>query len=241
MQLIPAIDLLAGVCVRLTGGDYNAVQVYDKDPAAVARRFFTAGATRLHVVDLDAAKAGVPVNIVSIEKILSVAAECGGEVEIGGGLRTAAAVRDILAVGAHYAIVGTAAVHDAEFRCCISRAHPGQIIVAVDVRAGSVAVSGWCKDSGIREEAFIAGLRDTPPAALIYTDISRDGKLTGVNAAATAAVAAQAPCPVIASGGVRDLDDLRALATYPNISGVVIGRAIYNGTLSLSEALACFR
>ncbi|MCH9758169.1 MAG: 1-(5-phosphoribosyl)-5-((5-phosphoribosylamino)methylideneamino)imidazole-4-carboxamide isomerase [Proteobacteria bacterium] len=237
MDIIPAIDLLNGCCVRLRQGDYNAVSSYDDDPAAVARRFFVAGTRRLHVVDLDAARSGQPVNHAAIREILAVADEYQATVEVGGGLRTAQAVADILAAGAAYAIIGTAAVKDAALRRTLIADYPGQIIVGVDVKAGYVAVAGWCEDGRIGEADFLAELHDTPPAAIIYTDISRDGMLTGNNVAATTAAAAAAPCPLIASGGIGKLDDVRALITAGNIAGVVIGQAIYTGNLDLSEAL----
>lgn len=238
MHIIPAIDLLGGRCVRLRQGDYNAVSVYDDNPAAVARRFFDAGARRLHVVDLDAAKAGQPVNSAAIQSILAIARDYQAEVEVGGGLRTMAAVEAILAAGAAYAIIGTAAVKDPDFRDAAIKAYPQQIIIGVDVKDGMVAVSGWREDSAIKEADFLAALHDRPPAAIIYTDIRRDGMLNGSNVAATTAAAAAAPCPLIASGGIGTLADVQALRQCGNIAGVIVGQALYTGGVDLGDALA---
>ena len=238
MLVIPAIDILNGVCVRLRGGDYGEVSRYDDNPAAVAERFLAAGARRLHIVDLDAAKCGRPSNSSVIRDILSVVSRYGAEAEVGGGLRNEAAVESVFAAGAKYAILGTAAVQNADLRRRLIDCYPGQIIIGVDTRAGKVAVAGWCEDGGISGEDFFNELRDTPPAAVIYTDISKDGMLSGVDASAVSAMATCAPCPLIASGGVRDIDDIRALQAAGNIAGVVVGKALYDNSLPLSEALA---
>lgn len=239
MEIIPAIDLLGGACVRLRQGDYNAVSRYDTaPPASVARQFFDAGARRLHVVDLDAAKAGKPVNGEALASILAVAREYHAVVQTGGGLRNRDSVHNALAGGADYAILGTAAVKDADLRRELCSSHPGQIIVGMDVKDGKVAVSGWLEDSGVAEADFLASLHDTPPAAVIYTDISRDGMQSGNNAAATAAAAAAAPCPLIASGGIGSLAHIEALREAGGIAGVIIGQALYTGKVALPDAIA---
>lgn len=238
MDIIPAIDILDGGCVRLRQGDYNAVSRYDSDPVLVAQRFLDAGAQRLHVVDLDAAKAGQRVNSDAIAAILQLAAGYGAAVEVGGGLRSREAVEEVLAAGAAYAVLGTAAVKDPDLRGALIADHPGQIIVGLDVRGGNVAVAGWHEDSRLSEAAFLSELHGAPPAAIIYTDISRDGMLTGCNVAATAAAAAAAPCPLIASGGIGRLADIEALQEAGNIAGVVVGQALYTGSIALGEALA---
>ena len=238
MEIIPAIDLLGGGCVRLQQGDYNAVSRYDSSPPReVAQRFLDAGAKRLHVVDLDAAKSGQPTNTAAIAEILAVTRRYDVPVQIGGGLRSRGSVQKILDAGAAYAILGTAAVKDAALRAELVAAHPGQIIVGVDVKDGKVAVSGWTEDSGVSERAFLAELHAAPPAAVIYTDISRDGMQTGNNAAATTAAAAAAPCPLIASGGIGSLAHLEALLASGGIAGVVVGQALYTGKVELADAL----
>lgn len=223
--------------MRLRQGDYAAVSRYDTDPAAVARRFFSAGARRLHVVDLDAAKAGHPVNTAAVTAILAVAREYEAAVQVGGGLRDHAALNTLLDAGASYAILGTAAVKNAAFRREAIAAHPQRIIIGVDAKDGKVAVSGWQEEGGVADTAFLAELHDAPPAAVIYTDIARDGMLNGNNTAATAAAAAAAPCPLIASGGIGGLAHVEALKAAGGIAGVVIGKALYTGDLALDDAL----
>ena len=238
MWIIPAIDILGGKCVRLRGGDYNAVSVYEDEPAAAAERFLRGGARRLHVVDLDAAKVGAPVNTAAVAAVLAVAAANGAEVEVGGGLRDRAAVAAVLEAGASYAILGTAAVRAVALRDSLIADYPGRIIVGADARDNTLAVNGWLEDSRERMDDFLAGLRQQPPAALIHTDICRDGMLVGVNVAAVSAIADAAPCPVIASGGVGGMADLHALAAAGNVAGVIIGQALYTGAIQLEEALA---
>jgi phosphoribosylformimino-5-aminoimidazole carboxamide ribotide isomerase len=235
MIVIPAIDLLGGCAVRLTQGRREAATVYDRAPWAVAARFAAAGATRLHVVDLDGAFAGRPENTAAIERILAAAP--GLAVQVGGGVRDRATVDRLLGLGAGAVVLGTAAVRDPALLGAACAAHPGRIIVAVDARDGVVALSGWTEGTGLTAAAVGAAARAAGAAAVLYTDIARDGMRTGPNVAATAALAAAlAPLPVIASGGVGTLADLAALRAAGTFA-VIVGRALYEGAFTLTEAL----
>jgi phosphoribosylformimino-5-aminoimidazole carboxamide ribotide isomerase len=237
--VIPAIDLLEGRAVRLRQGRREEATVYSDRPEEVASSFAAAGATRLHVVDLDGAFTGRAAHLDAIGAI--VAAAPGLEVEVGGGVRELQVARRLLDLGARYVVLGTAAVRDPAFVAAACAAWPGRVIVAVDARDGRVAVAGWTEGSTqtaveVGRAAACAGA-----AAVLYTDISRDGVPAGPNLAATRALAtALAPLPVIASGGVARLADLEALrqaGTY----AVVVGRALYEGRFTLAEALAAGR
>ena len=237
MLFFPSIDLLEGQAVRLTQGRRDAVTVYSRAPWELAARFAAAGAARLHVVDLDAAfTAGGENNHATIEKI--VAAAGAMEVEIGGGVRTAEDCRRLFALGARYAVLGTAAIKSPALVDELGAAFPGQIVVAVDGREGKVAVEGWTEDTAldaleIGERAARAGA-----AAVLYTDVGRDGMRTGPNLERTARLVQKiAPCAVIASGGVarlEDLDDTRATGAF----AVVVGKAIYERVFTVEEAIA---
>ncbi|MBE8158621.1 MAG: 1-(5-phosphoribosyl)-5-((5-phosphoribosylamino)methylideneamino)imidazole-4-carboxamide isomerase [Betaproteobacteria bacterium] len=227
MQVIPAIDILGGKCVRLREGEYDSARVFGDNPAEMARRFLELGARRLHVVDLDAAKDGESENAAAVGGILAAAGEFGAAVQIGGGLRTIAAIRRVLDAGASFAIAGTAAQRE-EFREAAMAEFPGRMIWAADARGGRLAVSGWREESGAEIGEFLDAAAKRPPAAVIFTDIRRDGMLGGANIEATRDVARRAPCPVYASGGVRGEEDVRALAAADkNIAGAVVGRAVY--------------
>lgn len=238
MWIIPAIDILHGQCVRLRQGDYAATTTYHADPLAVAEDFFARGVRRLHVVDLDAAKSGAPVNSEVITRILSAAKSAGAAVQVGGGLRTPAAVEAVFAAGASFAILGTAAVKNPSFRQAMLRQYPDRMIIGMDCRDNRIAVSGWTQEDSLPVGEFISDLNAQPPAAVVFTDITRDGMLAGVNAPATAAVGAQLSCPVIASGGVHTVADIAALQTAGHVAGVIIGQAIYQKTIDLEAALA---
>lgn len=239
MRAIPAIDILGGKCVRLREGDYDSAHIFDDDPALVAQRFLQMGARHLHLIDLDAAKSGRPENMATVHAVLSAAQEYDAMVQVGGGLRSMDALREVLDAGAAFAIIGTAAVQSPDFREAAIAEFAGQIILAADVREGCVAVAGWCEQSSMHIDELLAAVRPTPPAAIVFTDIGCDGMMCGVNVEATAQVAAKAPCPVIASGGVRGADDLQALkAASDNISGAVIGRAVYEDITILQPLLA---
>lgn len=236
MIVIPAVDLRDGRCVRLREGRADAETVFSDDPVAMATRWASLGAERLHVVDLDGAFAGAPRQTALIAKIVAAVAPI--PVEIGGGLRDVAAVEGALDTGARWAVVGTRAALDRAFLRDVCRAFPARVIVAVDARGGQVAVKGWTEviDGTVAEVGRRA--LDAGAAALLYTDISRDGMETGPNVEYTASLARTVALPVLASGGVGRLDDLRALAAIPGVQGVVVGRALYTGAVTLPDAIA---
>lgn len=232
--IYPAIDLKGGQVVRLAEGDMARATVYADDPAAQARAFFEQGATALHVVDLDGAFAGAGVNSAAVERIV---AAFPGRIQVGGGIRDRAAIDRWLALGVARVVVGTAALEDPTMVRAAAAAAPGAIIVAVDARAGMVATRGWASVSTVAVADLAARFADAGVAALLFTDVGRDGMLKGVNVEATAALAAATALPVIASGGVAGAGDITALRAYPNIEGVIVGRAIYDGRLTLGDAL----
>ncbi|MCK6551824.1 1-(5-phosphoribosyl)-5-[(5-phosphoribosylamino)methylideneamino]imidazole-4-carboxamide isomerase [Myxococcota bacterium] len=236
MLIIPAIDLRDGRCVRLVEGRAGTERVYGDDPVAQAEAFADEGATRVHLVDLDGAFEGRPKNGDVIEAIARALAWRGVEVEVGGGLRDRATVDAVLASNVRYAIVGTLAITDPALFRELCAAHPGRIIAGIDAKKGKVATEGWVKES---ERLAIDLARDVEAAgaaAIIYTDIARDGTGKGVNVEETEALARAVSIPVIASGGVASLDDVERLAGR-GIAGVVIGRAIYEGAIRVAEAI----
>jgi phosphoribosylformimino-5-aminoimidazole carboxamide ribotide isomerase len=236
MIVIPAIDLLDGRAVRLRQGRREEATVYSARPAEVAAGFAAAGARRLHVVDLDGAFAGRSGNLEVIRRI--VAAAPGLEVEVGGGVRDLPAARRLVDLGARFVVLGTAAVKDPGFVAAACAAWPGRVIVAVDARAGRVAVAGWTEGSAMTAAEVGQAAARAGAAAVLYTDIGRDGMQTGVNLAATRSLAAAlAPLPVIASGGVATLADLEALGSVGTYA-VVVGKALYERAFTLAEALA---
>jgi len=235
--VFPAIDLKGGQVVRLAEGDMTRATIYGDDPAAQAVLFAQAGATHLHVVDLDGSFAGRAENRAAVEAVL---AAFPGRVQLGGGIRDAAAVEGWLALGIARVVMGTAALRDPGFVRAMARAHPGAIVVAVDARDGMVATEGWAAVSDVPAVDLARRFEDAGVAALLFTDIGRDGLLKGCNVEATVALARAVDIPVIASGGVAGMDDIRALAAHAGegIEGVITGRALYDGRLQLSEALA---
>ncbi len=235
MILYPAIDLKAGACVRLLRGDMEQATVFNTDPAGQAAAFEAAGCQWLHLVDLDGAFAGQPENAAAVEAIL---ARVSVPVQLGGGVRDMATVERWLDKGLARVILGTAAVRDPELVRRAARAFPGQIAVGIDARAGRVAVAGWAETTDLSAEDLARRFEDAGVAALIYTDIDRDGAMAGPNVAATAAMAQTVAIPVIASGGVSSLDDLRALTAVPGLDGVSSGRALYDGRIAVAEAMA---
>jgi phosphoribosylformimino-5-aminoimidazole carboxamide ribotide isomerase len=240
MLVIPAIDLKEGRCVRLVRGDMNQATVYADDPAAVARGFEASGAEWIHVVDLDGAIRGAPVNA---DAIGAVCTAVRARVEVGGGVRDLATLERVFAAGAGRVVLGTAALEDPAFFRDACRRHPGAILAGIDARRGMVSVAGWVRDSTTDVATLAARVADDGAAAIVFTDIARDGTGDGVNAAAVDALAAQVALPVIASGGVATLDDVRALVGLrrPNLTGVIVGRAIYTGAVDLAEALRLAR
>jgi phosphoribosylformimino-5-aminoimidazole carboxamide ribotide isomerase len=233
-ELIPAIDLLGGHCVRLRQGRYDAATVYDADPAAVAARFAAHALRRLHVVDLDGAKQGRPANTDAVRAIL--AATRGLALELGGGIRTLAAVEGWLALGVERVVLGTAALPDPELVRGAARRFPGRVAVGIDARDGRVAVSGWLESSETDALELARRFEDAGVAALIHTDIARDGTGDGPNLAASEALARAVQVPVIASGGVGSLDHVRA-ACGLGLAGLIVGRALYTGAVDLAKAL----
>lgn len=234
MDLIPAIDLLGGKVVRLHKGDYAAVTVYSDDPAGQAARFYAAGARRLHVVDLDGAREGVPRNVETISAILAAAPL---RVQVGGGIRDERAAERWLQAGVERVVFGTAAVKQPQMVERLCRRHPGAVIVAVDARGGDVAVEGWLEQSGRSVIELAREVDGWGAAAILYTVIDRDGTREGPDVEATAALQRDVGATVIASGGIGGLEHISALASA-GVRAAVCGRALYSGAFSLEQALA---
>lgn len=239
MLLIPAIDLKDGDCVRLKQGDMDDATIFSEDPAKVARHWLDHGARRLHLVDLNGAVAGKPKNEAAIK---AITAEVGDEipVQLGGGIRDLDTIERYLDDGISYVIIGTAAVKNPGFLHDACGAFPGHIIVGIDARDGRVAVEGWSKMTGHDAIDLARKFEDYGVEAVIYTDIRRDGMMTGVNIEATVKLARALRVPVIASGGIASMEDIRALAQVEaeGITGAITGRAIYEGRLSFRKAQA---
>jgi phosphoribosylformimino-5-aminoimidazole carboxamide ribotide isomerase len=234
-EIVPAVDLKAGRCVRLRQGRADAETVFSDDPVAMARRWQDAGARRLHVVDLDGAFAGRPAQTALVAAMIQAVSI---PVEVGGGLREIAHVEAVLAAGARWAIVGTRAALDPAFLGEVCERFRDRVIIGVDASDGRVAVDGWTR---VLDLDAIALARDAAAAGavgIIYTDIARDGTQTGPNLWSTGAVAQAAGIPVFASGGVGSLDDIRQLATVAGLAGVIVGRALYSGAVDLAAAVA---
>jgi phosphoribosylformimino-5-aminoimidazole carboxamide ribotide isomerase len=231
--ILPAIDLRGGRCVRLVQGDYARETVFGDDPAATAKRWVAAGATFLHIVDLDGARDGRPVNGESVRKIAQAA---GVPCQLGGGLRTEADIELVLSWGVNRVVLGTRALQDPAWFESVTRKFPGKIVAGIDAKEGKVATHGWLQVGELTALELAWKVADWPIAALVYTDISRDGMLAGPNLDAMAGMAAAVRAPVIASGGVTSLDDVRRLAER-GLAGCIIGRAIYEGRLDLAAAI----
>jgi len=236
MEVIPAIDLLQGRCVRLYQGDYARSQVFNDNPADVAKQWVDQGATRLHIVDLDGAKVGHPVNTQAIAAIVQAVSV---PVQVGGGLRDRVGVAQLLSTGVQRVILGTAAVEDHPLVEQLCKEFPGQIVIGVDARNGLVATRGWLETSEVKATDLAGQMAQLGTAAIIYTDIHRDGTLTGPNLDALRELATGISIPVIASGGVSSITDLLSLlALEPlGVSSVIVGRALYTGDILLKEAL----
>lgn len=237
MIVFPAIDLKAGQVVRLSEGDMDRATVYGDNPAAQALLFADAGAQHLHVVDLDGSFAGRAENREAVEAIL---ASFPGYVQLGGGIRTREAVEGWFDLGVARVVMGSAALKDPEFVKDMAKEFPGGIVVAVDAKDGMVATEGWAEVSDVPVVDLARRFEDAGVASLLFTDIGRDGLLKGVNIEATVDLARRVDIPVIASGGVKGLDDIRMLALHSvdGIEGVITGRAIYEGKLDLATAIA---
>lgn len=231
-EIWPAIDLKQGQVVRLAEGDMARATLYADDPAEAARRF--AVSPRLHIVDLDGAFAGENRNGEAVRAIIEASS---ARLQVGGGIRTRRAIEDWLALGVARVVLGTAALEDPALVREAAIAHPGAIVVAVDAREGWVATRGWAAVSAVPVADLARRFEDAGVAALLFTDVARDGMLMGANAEATARLAEAVAIPVLASGGVATLGDIEALRRFPGIAGVVIGRALYEGRFTLEQAL----
>jgi phosphoribosylformimino-5-aminoimidazole carboxamide ribotide isomerase len=239
MQIWPAIDLRGGKCVRLRQGDYTQETVFNDEPAAVARRFAEAGARYLHLVDLDGAREGAPVNLPAVEEVLEAVKGYGGfEVELGGGIRDEQSIEELLAFGLGRLVVGTSAIKQTDWFEGIVDRFPGKLVLGIDARDGFVATDGWLETSQTGAVELAQRFAGKPLAAVVYTDIATDGMMQGPNVAAMAEMQqAMGGLPVVASGGVTTLDDVRRLKRA-GLAGAIIGRALYEGTIDLAEAIA---
>ncbi|MGH7323040.1 MAG: 1-(5-phosphoribosyl)-5-[(5-phosphoribosylamino)methylideneamino]imidazole-4-carboxamide isomerase [Candidatus Rokuibacteriota bacterium] len=235
MIVIPAIDVRRGRCVRLRQGRAEAETVFAEDPAAMAKRWVDLGAERLHVVDLDGALGG-PRQTALLRRIIEAAAPV--PVQLGGGLRDEGAVDEMLEAGARWVVVGTRAALDPTFLTAVCRRHPARVIVAVDGRGPRVAVKGWTEVADVTVADLGRQAQGAGAAALLYTDVSRDGTERGPNVEDTEALARTMSMPILASGGVASIEDLRRLATIRGVAGVVVGRALYTGAIDLGQAVA---
>ncbi|MXW40998.1 MAG: 1-(5-phosphoribosyl)-5-[(5-phosphoribosylamino)methylideneamino]imidazole-4-carboxamide isomerase [Synechococcus sp. SB0668_bin_15] len=235
MEVIPAIDLLDGACVRLRQGDYGQVTRFSDDPVAMARQWQQLGAQRLHLVDLDGARRGEPSNDATIKAIASTVEI---PVQLGGGVRSVERAKDLLACGVDRVILGTAALENPQLVRRLAQAHPGRIAVGIDARNGLVATRGWLHQSPMEAIGLAASLDGSGVVVIISTDIATDGAMEGPNLAALQAMARASTIPVVASGGVANLADVQALqALRPPLAGVIIGRALYDGRVALPAAL----
>lgn len=237
MIVYPAIDLKDGRCVRLVRGAMDSATVFNDDPAAQARAFTAAGAAWIHVVDLDGAFAGKPKNATAVEAIVKAAPV---KVQLGGGIRDEATLEAWLGKGVARVVLGTAAVKNPNLVRAACRRWPGRVALGIDARGGKVAVEGWTETAAIAALDLARRFEDAGAAAIVYTDIERDGALQGVNVETTAALARTLKTPVIASGGVASLDDLAALRAHEKdgVAGAILGRALYDGRVDLKSALA---
>lgn len=240
MILFPAIDLKDGECVRLEQGDMARATVFNRDPAAQAAAFVSQGFEYLHVVDLDGAFAGKPMNAAAVERILAAVTI---PVQLGGGIRDMATVEAWLDKGVRRVIIGTAAVRDPAFVKAAAQRYPGRVAVGLDARDGKIAVAGWAETSQLAADEVARGFADAGVAAIVYTDIARDGLLKGLNIDATIALAERISIPVIASGGLASLDDVKAMLAprAKKLAGAIAGRALYDGRLDPAAALALIR
>ena len=238
MILYPAIDLNDGQAVRLVHGDMDRSTVFNDDPAAQAKEFVAAGCEWLHLVDLNGAFAGAPVNAAPVEAILK---SCPVPAQLGGGIRDRATIENWLDKGLARVILGTVAVENPDLVREAARAYPGQVAVGIDARGGYVATKGWAEETNVQVTELAKSFEDAGVAAIIYTDILRDGAMGGPNVSATADLAKAVDIPVIASGGIASLNDLADLKATGVIAGAISGRALYDGAIDLAAALAMLR
>jgi phosphoribosylformimino-5-aminoimidazole carboxamide ribotide isomerase len=233
MQVWPAIDLRGGKCVRLRQGDYQQETVFAQDPAAIARQFADQGAEHLHIVDLEGALEGLPVNLPAVQEILGAV---DIETELGGGVRDEQSVQELFEFGLSRLVIGTSALTDPEWFRAACRQYPGKLVLGIDARDGLAATNGWLNTSNVPAIELALQFAREPLAAIIYTDIATDGMMRGPNVAAMAEMQAAVDVPVIASGGVTTVDDIARLAAA-GLAGCIIGRALYEGTLLLADAI----
>ena len=236
MIIFPAIDIRGGKCVRLEEGRFDKETIFAENPVEAARRWVEAGSKWLHIVDLDGARAGKPVNLKVVEEI---AGTFDVRCQLGGGIRTAANVGEVLAAGVQRVILGSVAVKSPELVRQVCADYGERIVIGIDARGGEVAVEGWEKSGLVQVEELVLRMKEAGASRIIYTDISRDGMLTGVNVAATLQLADKSGLKIIASGGVRGMEDIQALQplTEHGVEGVIIGKALYTGVISLKDAL----
>jgi phosphoribosylformimino-5-aminoimidazole carboxamide ribotide isomerase len=233
MQIWPAIDLRGGKCVRLQQGDYQRETVFADDPVAVAQQFQDQGAQHLHLVDLDGARDGKPVNMEIVGQIVSaVDMQC----ELGGGIRDAASIESLLNLGVDRLVLGTSALKQADWFREMCRQYPEKLVLGIDARNGMVASDGWLETSTTPATELADGFRDVPLAAIVYTDIATDGMMQGPNVPAMAQMQTHVAVPVVASGGVTTVEDVRRLAAA-GLAGAIIGRSLYEGRITLQGAL----
>jgi len=234
MQIWPAIDLLGGRCVRLEQGDYNRETVYDDDPVAVARKWVDLGADCLHLVDLDGAKDGRPVNR---DVVAAIARAVDVPCELGGGVRDQATIEQLLDVGVSRVVIGTLALKNPDWFREMCTAYPDHLVLGLDARDGRVATDGWLETSDLMATDLAQQFDDAPLAAVVYTDIARDGMLSGPNLAAMRQMQVACQHEVVASGGVSSAEDIAQLAAIP-MAGCIVGKALYEDRLTLPEAIA---
>lgn len=233
VEIIPAIDLKGGRCVRLRQGRMEDETVFSENPAEVARRWQDAGATRIHLVDLDGAVGGSPANVRAVEAIVGAV---GVPTQLGGGIRTRQTMDFYRDLGVRRVILGTAALDPAALTA-LCEGYAGEVAVGVDARDGFVAVKGWTETAAVRADDLVRALSGLPVAAVVFTDISRDGMMRGPNLEAMAAMLAICPAPLVASGGVSRIEDVRNLCALPGLAGMIIGRALYDGRVDLAAAI----
>ena len=234
MELWPAIDLRGGRCVRLLQGDYDRETVFGDDPVEMARRFITGGARRLHIVDLDGAKAGTPVQAELVGRMVAAA---GVPCQLGGGIRSVETARAYVAAGVQRLVVGSVAIENPALLAELAQAFPGRMVLGIDARDGKVAVRGWLETSTLGAIDVAKRHEHLPLAGIVYTDIAKDGMMSGPNIPALAEMVRAVHLPVIASGGVSNADDIREAAAA-GAAGCIVGRALYEGSLTLSAAAA---
>jgi phosphoribosylformimino-5-aminoimidazole carboxamide ribotide isomerase len=233
MQVWPAIDLRGGKCVRLRQGDYQQETVFAENPAAVARQFASQGAKHLHIVDLEGAREGLPINLPAVQEILA-AVEM--ETELGGGIRDAQSVEELFDFGVSRLVIGTSALTDPEWFRAACQQYPRRLVLGIDARNGMAATDGWMNTSKVPAIELARQFAAEPLAAIIYTDIATDGMMRGPNIPAMAEMQAAVEVPIVASGGVTTIDDVARLAEA-GLAGCIIGRALYEGTLQLADAI----